>query len=88
MADHTLNGRKLSAQPALKRIYRIMYRADRQRGIDVAVKIDDFTGGSIPDPHVMNLTKRRERRCERGQQLANFGDARWVSIAAGQQFGR
>ena len=66
MADHALNSGKLTAQPALKGIHNVVHRTDRQRRIDLAVKIDDFSGGGFPHPHVMNLAERWEFRRERG----------------------
>ena len=88
MADHALNGWKMPAQPALEGIHRVMHRADRQRRIDVAVKIDDFTGGGFSHAHVVNLAERRERRRQRGELLTNFGDPLRVGIAASQHIGR
>lgn len=87
MADHTLNCGKLPAQPALKRVHEVVHGTDGKRRIDVAVKIDDFTGGGFPHPHVMHFTERWELRRERGQELTNFRDACRLCIAAGQQVG-
>jgi hypothetical protein len=87
MTDNALNCRKLTAQPALKRIHHVMHHADRERGIDVTMKIDDFTGGGFSHAHVMNLAEGWELRRKRRKQFTNFRDARRLGIAACQQIG-
>ena len=60
MTDDALNLRKLAAKPAFKGIDRVVHGADRQRRIDMTMKIDDFARGSFPNPHVMNLAEDGE----------------------------
>lgn len=84
MTDNALNCRKLPAQPAFEGIHRLVHRADRQPRIHMTMKIDDFTGGRFPYPHVMNLAERRKFDRERREEFANFADADRFGIAASQ----
>jgi hypothetical protein len=84
MTDYALNCRKLAAQPAFEGIHRLVHGTDRQHRIHMTVKIDDFTGGRFPYPHIMNLTERRKLGRERGEEFANFADAERCGIAASQ----
>ena len=79
---------KAPAQPALERVDQVVHRADRERRIDAAVKIDDLAVGGLAHAHVVDLAEVGDFRGERQERVAHFADARRRGVAAGQHVGR